>query len=259
LTASQPTPDFASLASAYARYRTSYGDDLFDLVAERARRHVRSPLRALDLGCGTGLSTRGFLDRGFAVTGVDVAAPMLDEARAALGDRASFYEASAERLPFADSAFGLVVCGQAFHWFAPLPAFAEIARVLDRGGTMALFWKHELLDDPFEKCAVECLRELSDKDEPVNVSRAQTGRFDDFWAAKRAFFEHEEWRLPIRLPFSVESFVGFHSSREIARFHLGAKRDAFLANLRERITALAGPTGTFAVNGMQYVYVSRRR
>jgi hypothetical protein len=131
--------------------------------------------------------------------------------------------------------------------------------VLDRGGTMALFWKHELLDDPFEKCAVECLRDLSDKDEPVNVSRAQTGRFDDFWAAKRAFFAHEEWRLPIRLPFSVESFVGFHSSREIARFHLGAKRDAFLANLRERISALAGPTGKFAVNGMQYVYLARRR
>jgi SAM-dependent methyltransferase len=260
LTFSRPKkPDFSTLASAYARYRSSYGDDLFDLVAEHARRHAHSALRALDLGCGTGLSTRGFLDRGFAVTGVDVAVPMLDEARAALGDRASFYEASAERLPFADAAFGLVVCGQAFHWFVPQPAFAEIARVLERGGLMALFWKHELKDDPFERCAFDCLRELSEKDEPANISRAQTGRFDDFWAAKRAFFEHEEWRLPIRLPFTVDSFVGFHSSREIARFHLGTKRDLFLANLRERIGALAGPTGKFTVDGMQYVYVSRRR
>ena len=259
MTANPPRPDFSSLADAYTRYRTGYSDDLFDTIAEHARRRAPGALRALDIGTGTGLSARGMLDRGFAVTGVDIAPRMLDEARRTLGDRAAFYKADAECLPFADAAFDLVLCGQAFHWFASDPALAEIARVLKSGSIMALFWKHELLDDPFEVCAVDLLREISGRDEPANVSRAQTGRFDEFWSAKRAFFEHEEWRLPIDLRFTVDSFVGFHSSREIARFHLGPRRDEFLARLTERIGALAGPSGAFAVRAMQYAYLARRR
>ncbi len=259
MTGSPPSPDFSSLATAYSHFRTSYGNDLFDTIAEHVRRHERSPLRALDVGCGTGLSTRGLLDRGFTVTGVDVAPRMLDEARKTLGDRAAFYEGGAEQLPFGDSAFSLVICAQAFHWFAPEPALAEFARVLEHGGVMAIFWKSELVDDPYDACAADLLNEMSGTGEPYQLSRTEIDDFDSFWAAKRAFSEHEEWRLPLTLHFTVESFVGFHSSRESARFRLGARGDEFLATLRERVSALAGPPGAFDVRCMQYVYLARRR
>ncbi len=41
----------------------------------------------LELGCGTGRILRGIAEAGFAVTGVDSSAPMLDFARTALRDR----------------------------------------------------------------------------------------------------------------------------------------------------------------------------
>jgi ubiquinone/menaquinone biosynthesis C-methylase UbiE len=271
--------DFSSIATEYATYRTSYGAALFDTIASYARAtdvgptftvgqdnvgppfmvgQIPQPLRALDLGCGTGLSAAGLIARGFAVTGVDIAADMLAQARQSVTGDCAFYEARAEALPFADRAFELVTCAQAFHWFDPEQSFGEIARVLRPGGAIALFWKHSLHDDPFEACAVELLREMSSRDEPFNVSRAQTDQFAEFWAERSAFADHEEWRMPLSLTFTVDSFVGYHSSREIARFHLGDRRAEFLSRLRNKVAELAHDD-PFAVNAMQYLYLARRR
>lgn len=192
------------------------------------------------------------------MTGVDIAPGMLAQARQSVTGDCAFYEGRAEALPFADGAFELVACGQAFHWFDAGPSFGEIARVLRRGGAVALFWKHASSDDPFETCAAGLLREISGRDEPFNVSRAQTDRFEEFWAEQRAFSDHEEWRLPLEIPFTADSFVGYHSSREIARFHLGDRRAEFLTRLQKEVAGLA-PGGTFVVKAMQYLYLARKR
>jgi len=102
------------------------------------------------------------------------------------------------------------------------------------------------------------LREISGRDEPTNVSRVQTDQFAEFWAERSAFAGHEEWRLPLSLTFTVDSFVGYHSSREIARFHLGDRRAEFLSRLRNKVAELAHGDA-FAVNAMQYLYLARRR
>jgi SAM-dependent methyltransferase len=220
--------------------------------------HEPLRLRALDLACGTGLSTTGLIARGYAVTGIDIAAEMLAQARQRVTGDSAFYEGRAEALPFADGAFELVACAQAFHWFDAEQSFAEIARVLKRAGAVALFWKHGLRDDPFEACAAGLLREISGLDEPFSVSRDNTAGFDEFWAERSAFRDHEEWRLPLELPFTVESYVGFHSSREDARFHLGERRAEFLTRLQNKVTDLAGG-GAFSVKAMQYLYLARKR
>jgi ubiquinone/menaquinone biosynthesis C-methylase UbiE len=260
--------DFSSLAQEYAAYRTSYGADLFDTIASFVGPPSVVPtfmvgqkpprLRALDLACGTGLGTAGLIAQGFAVTGIDIATEMLAVARETITTDAAFYEGSAESLPFGDCAFELVACGQAFHWFDAVQSFGEIARVLRRGGALALYWKHALPDDPFEACAARLLRELSERDEPFNVSRVYTDHFEEFWKEHAAFRDHEEWRLPLELTFTVESFVGYHSSREIARFHLGERRAEFLDRLHTSIAGLA-PNGTFAVRAMQYLYLARKK
>lgn len=260
--------DFSSLAQEYAAYRTSYGADLFDTIASFAGQtslgptfmvgQKPKPLRALDLACGTGLGTAGLIAQGFAVTGIDIATEMLAVARETITADAAFYEGRAESLPFGDCAFELVACGQAFHWFDAVQSFGEIARVLRRGGALALFWKHGLPEDPFEACAAGLLREISGRDEPFSVSRAKTDDFDEFWTERAAFRDHEEWRLPLDLPFSVESYVGYHSSREDARFHLGERRAEFLDRLKMAIAGMA-PSGNFMVRAVQYLYLARKK
>jgi ubiquinone/menaquinone biosynthesis C-methylase UbiE len=108
---------------------------------------VPRPRRALDLGCGTGLSTAAL--RGFAntVVGVDVSEDML----AARTDLASLYVlAAAERLPFVDGSFDLVTIASAIHWFDP-EAIAEVARVLTAAGWLVVYdvwFRAEMADVP---------------------------------------------------------------------------------------------------------------
>ncbi|MFC5828958.1 class I SAM-dependent methyltransferase [Nonomuraea insulae] len=47
---------------------------------------------------------------------------------------------SAEEIPLPDGSMDAVVAGQAYHWFDPEPAHAEIARVLRPGGVFAPVW-----------------------------------------------------------------------------------------------------------------------
>ena len=110
------------VAARYASARPGLHHHVTTLLADR----IPPPRRALDLGCGTGLSTAAL--RGFAemVVGVDVSSGML----AARNRNAGIYVlATAERLPFADAAFELVTVASAIHWFGG-QAIQEIGRVI---------------------------------------------------------------------------------------------------------------------------------
>jgi SAM-dependent methyltransferase len=92
--------------------------------------------RVLDLGAGTGKLTEVLLDLGLDVVAVEPSAGM----RELLPARVEVLDGDAEHLPLPDASVDAVVVGQAFHWFDPEPALAEIARVLRPGGTLGLLW-----------------------------------------------------------------------------------------------------------------------
>jgi ubiquinone/menaquinone biosynthesis C-methylase UbiE len=246
--------DFDTLAVEYEQYRTSYSDALFDAILAYA-----GPLngrRALDLACGTGLSTRGLVARGVGVTGIDVAANMLDVARRAAFAGAAFYEARAEALPFADGAFGLATCGQAFHWFDAPRVLSEIGRVLVPGGAHAQYWKHYEPTDPFVKAADDLERSWSGRD-PNIVWVAANAKISEAWQGC-SLVDRERRELDISLPFTVDSFIGYESSRETLRLALGDRRHDYLAALRKMLEQMA-PGGAFAVRGKEYLFLGRRR
>ena len=246
--------DFDTLVAEYERYRTSYSDTLFDAILAYA-----GPLndrRALDLACGTGLSTRGLVVRGIPVTGIDLAANMLDVARRAGLAGATFYEARAEALPFADKAFALVTCGQAFHWFDAPRVLSEVGRVLVPGGAHAQYRKHYDPTDPFVKAADELERTWSGRD-PNIVWRAANATLREAWQSC-ALVDRQRRELEIMLPFTIDSFIGYESSRETLRLALGERRHDYLAALRANLEQMA-PSGKFSGKGREYLFLGRRK
>jgi ubiquinone/menaquinone biosynthesis C-methylase UbiE len=112
---------------------------VLELAAETAPR----PNAILDIGCGTGRLLRGAEQRfpGASLEGVDAAAGMVAQAKASIGpaERINFQQATAERLPFPDAQFDLVLSTMTFHhWADQRQGIAEIKRVMTPGGRWVL-------------------------------------------------------------------------------------------------------------------------
>jgi SAM-dependent methyltransferase len=106
------------------------------------RLNPRPGERILDLSTGTGWTSRLVARRGANVVGVDIAADLLDaaRARAQAEDLSVDYQlGDAENLPFESGVFDAVIstCGVMFA-SRPLAAAAELARVCRPGARVAL-------------------------------------------------------------------------------------------------------------------------
>jgi glycosyltransferase involved in cell wall biosynthesis/SAM-dependent methyltransferase len=100
---------------------------------------IGSGTRVLDLGCGQGDLTLTLLDRGAAVTSLDLSGGMLDVARRRVerfagGRTAEFVEAPVEKTGLPPGSFDVVVGRFILHHVDLRPAAAELARILAPGG-----------------------------------------------------------------------------------------------------------------------------
>lgn len=107
-----------------------------------ARLGIKPGMKVLDVACGTGNSAIPAARRGADVTGVDIATNLLEQARErarGAGVAARFEEGDAERLPFPDASFDLVVSIFGA-MFAPRPDLvaAELKRVCKSGGKIVM-------------------------------------------------------------------------------------------------------------------------
>ena len=105
--------------------------------------------RALDVACGTGMSTIALAEHAPVAIGIDVSPEMLRAAPPTEG--ATFMLASAERLPFASASLDAVTCCSGVHWFDQQRFFSELRRVLRPGGWVGLYDHYflgEMVDVP---------------------------------------------------------------------------------------------------------------
>ncbi len=131
--------EYARLA---ARYDSRWAAYVAASVGETlSRLDLASAGALLDIGCGTGALLGAVSDAapGVTLAGADPSPEMLAVARARLGAAAALECAPAERLPFADGAFDVVVSTSALHFFRrPDTALAEARRVLAPGGRIVV-------------------------------------------------------------------------------------------------------------------------
>lgn len=93
--------------------------------------------RALDVACGTAMSTRALSDIADFVTGADRSAEMLAVARSV--ENLPFVRSAAEMLPYRDGSFDAITVCSGVHWFEQPRFFTEARRVLRPDGWIALY------------------------------------------------------------------------------------------------------------------------
>jgi len=130
-----------------SKWAIDYGEIGAGQVAAKLEKALGAPPRRydalLEIGAGTGYFTLNLLKQGIvaSATATDISRGMLDvldETAARLGVEVETVQADAERLPFADSSFDLVLGHAVLHHVPRLDvALAECVRVLRPDGTLA--------------------------------------------------------------------------------------------------------------------------
>ena len=168
--------DDPALAAAYVRVS---GGNVANAEYERPAVHellgdVRG-LDVLDAGAAAGDHSAWLVEHGARVVALDVSDAMVHLARERLGESARVVQADlADRLPFSDAAFDLVLSSLTLHYLRDwLPPLREFARVLRLSGRVVISTHHPYAphDSVVNYHAIEFVDDAWDgfDDEPVAV------------------------------------------------------------------------------------------
>ena len=137
---------FSNRVANYVKYRPSYPAEVLDVFREEMALTSESVIA--DIGSGTGISSRLFLENGNTVYGVEPNANMREAAAEFLADYPNFYtiDGTSTATKLFDRSVDIVIAAQAFHWFDPEPTRAEFKRILKPRGWVALMWNERQLD-----------------------------------------------------------------------------------------------------------------
>ena len=136
---------FNDRADDYVRYRPTYPAPAIDAILDGLGSPAR--LMAADVGAGTGISARLLAARGVHVVAIEPGEAM--RRAAAPHDHVHWIAGLAEATGLRTASADLALSAQSFHWFRPADALTECARILKRGGRLAIMWNRRSTTDPF--------------------------------------------------------------------------------------------------------------
>jgi SAM-dependent methyltransferase len=144
------TERFSDRVADYVRFRPDYPQAMLQWL--QSEFGVTPHWLVADIGAGTGISSKLFLDGGYHVIAVEPNAPMRAAAESWLGDDERFkaVDGRATATGLDDASVDLIVVAQAFHWFDQEATRAEFQRILRPGGLAAIIWNsRRLVGTPF--------------------------------------------------------------------------------------------------------------
>ena len=129
-------PDFSSVSEEYAATRPAYPAELFDWLASI----VHDRQTAWDSATGNGQAALGLATHFARVVATDLSANQLRYAKP--HPRVEYRVASSEESGLAADSVDLAVAAAAIHWFDLERFYAEVGRVVRRGGVLAAWTYH---------------------------------------------------------------------------------------------------------------------
>jgi len=138
---------FSNRVADYVRYRPGYPTAVLDLL--RTECGLRPGHVIADVGSGTGLLSKLFLENGNHVFGVEPNQEMRQAGEEFLHSFPKFSSVtgSAEATTLGEASVDFITAGQAFHWFDPKAARCEFARILRPGGWIVILWNDRRMDE----------------------------------------------------------------------------------------------------------------
>jgi ubiquinone/menaquinone biosynthesis C-methylase UbiE len=137
---------FSNRVANYVKYRPAYPKEILKFLQDELRLETSSVIT--DIGSGTGISAKLFLENGNPVFGVEPNQAMRRAAEEYLKEFPNFksVEGTAENTSLENESVDFVVAAQAFHWFDKEKTRGEFKRILKNNGYVILMWNERQLE-----------------------------------------------------------------------------------------------------------------
>lgn len=136
---------FVGEGGAYDSVRPAYPDEAVAALVDAARRARGSaasvqdgPLRAADIGAGTGKMSELLARAGLLVDAVEPSEAMRAQASSIEG--VTWHDGVAEQTGLPNDLYDIVVFAQSWHWVDSERAGLEVERILAPGGALGIVW-----------------------------------------------------------------------------------------------------------------------
>jgi len=138
---------FTGRAEAYSKYRPGYPKEIIGMI--NAQIGFDRDKVVADIGSGTGLLTKIFLDNGNRVYAVEPNDEMRFFAEKNLSNYENFVSVkqSAENTGLPSGSIDLITVGQALHWFDLDQSRSEFARILKSSGFVMIVYNERAVGD----------------------------------------------------------------------------------------------------------------
>jgi SAM-dependent methyltransferase len=181
--AKNSTQRFSDRVENYIRWRPSYPEGLFQILADEAG--LKQSSTVADIGSGTGISAELFLRRGHTVYGVEPNREMRQAAENLLAKYPLFHsvEGTSETTTLTDNSVDFIVAAQAFHWFDAEKTRPEFARILRADGWCGLMWNSRRIDStPFLRAYEALLNEYGTDYREIQHTNIDRTKIEAFFA-----------------------------------------------------------------------------
>lgn len=119
-------------------WETPAGKIRWDRRAGMLTNSLKSGMKVLEIGCGTGFFTKEIIKKPVQLTAIDISPELIEVARKnILGPNVEFIIENAYKMAFNDQIFDAVIGSSVLHHLDIDPALKEIYRVLKPGGYIA--------------------------------------------------------------------------------------------------------------------------
>jgi SAM-dependent methyltransferase len=212
--------DESDVAARYEGWYSGPGrhaDTLERRLLAKLLRTFPQACTALEIGCGTGHFARWLAAQNLQVTGLDISAPMLAEARKLNG--LSYLEGDALDLPFGERSFDLAVLITTLEFVSdPLAALAEAVRIARQGVILGVLNRWSLLARSYRATGKPLWRSAHffSPFELANLVRRASGQ-----RAGPLYWRTTLWHLPLvgDLPLPWGGFIGLAARLNSRQVH----------------------------------------
>src|SRR5215207_4255830 len=178
---------FSNRVANYVKYRPGYPKEILEVFRDEMGLTPDSVIA--DIGSGTGISSKVFLENGNSVYGVEPNAAMRAAAAEFLREFPEFksVDGTAENTNLPSEAVDFVIAAQAFHWFDTEKSPAEFRRIARAGGFVALLWNERQLEtNEFLRSYEELLKKYGTDYAQVRHDNLDKAVFERAFAARFA-------------------------------------------------------------------------